>query len=256
LEDKKLKGGFVMFRRAAVFVLSIFGVMVFFNPSSSLAQGKRDLVLASRIIDGTVLTVQGKETGEVDDLIIRRSGKVKKITMEIGGFLIFGEKLVSVKPGKVQIKDEKVVVNLTEEQLENKVEFNYYESGLRPGYYYRTRPYYYAPRPYYAPYRPYPQTRSEQGEEWAHSPGRFLASVIMDRLLVNHEGISIGRLEDLLIDKDEYRVEKILLSSEEIRGEDSYVEIPYEPLGFGPYGLIYDISVEKLKNLPEYPYED
>ena len=243
----------MMHKRNMIFSLSILGVFLLFHPLTSSAQGKRDLLLVSGIFDASVLTIDGEETGEVDDLVMRRSGKVKKITVELGGFFGLGEKLVGIRSKKVRVKNGTAVVDLTREQLENKVEFDYKRRGLRPDYFYKSWPNYYSPPPYKGSY--YGRRReTKEGEEWAHSPGRFLASIVLDRRLINHRGIRIGEIRDLLIDKEEFEVKKIILSADEFRGEGSHVALPYEPLGFGAYGLVYDISVEELKDLPEYPY--
>jgi hypothetical protein len=49
-------------------------------------------------------------------------------------------------------------------------------------------------------------------------------------------------------------VEKIIISSVEILGKDIHVALPYKPLGFTPYGLIYDIMPGRLKDFIQ-PYE-
>jgi sporulation protein YlmC with PRC-barrel domain len=51
---------------------------------------------ATKIIDAVVKNDRGEEVGEVDDLIMSRNGKVKKVILSVGGFLKIGEKLVAV----------------------------------------------------------------------------------------------------------------------------------------------------------------
>jgi hypothetical protein len=156
------------------------------------------------------------------------------------------------------MKNGNVALEVTEQQLEKKSEFNYNPHGLRPDYYYRGRPYtgryryplrgyyYYGPNiPINPPMEPY---------EWTCSPSRFLASTVMNRRLINEEGKDIGRVKDLMINLDNNKVEKIIISSVDILGEDTHAALPYEPLGFGAYGLVYDIMPGKLKD-HIYPYE-
>lgn len=119
------------------------------------------------------------------DLIIRRSGKAKKLTVEFGGFLDIGDKLVALP----------------------------------------------------------------------FSPSRFLASAVMNRHIINEEGKRVGRVKDLVINRKNNRVEKIILSSIDILGEDVHVALSYEPLGFTAYGLVYDITLHALKDFI-YPYEE
>jgi sporulation protein YlmC with PRC-barrel domain len=218
------------------------------------------MIPVSRIIDQDVYDGTGKLIGEVDDIIIRRGGKVKKMTVEFGGLLDIGDKLVSLPFKGFSMKNGNVTLDETEQELEKRPEFNYYRQGLRPGYYYRTTPYayrypppgyYYSPGNQDQPGRPHPLIGLF---EWAFSPPRFLASVVMNRLLVNEEGKELGRIKDLLVSRKDNKVEKIIVSSIPHLEEDVHVALLYEPLGFTAYGLVYDISRRKLKDFI-YAYE-
>jgi len=257
--------------KAIVGLIFLIVLLLGFPPGSQAQEGEA-LVLASQIIDQDVYDENQKLIGEVDDMIIRRSGRVKDLTVEFGGFLDMGDKLVAIAFKSTSMKNGGIALEATEQELEKRQEFNYYESNLRPEYYYRPRPrayggpYYGGPyeyrygRPYrYGPYgyRPgysYPGGQ-EMRYELALSPSRFLASVVMDRRLINEEGKGIGTVEDLIINRKDNNVEKIVLSSLDIMGEDVYVALPYEPLGFTAYGLVYDITPKELKDFI-YPYKE
>ena len=148
-------------------------------------------------------------------------------------------------------------------------EFDYYEHGLNPDYYYRSGRYRsygyrYFPPPYprFGPYGRRPsQQRMEpypEGEpyDWAFSPARFLASAVIDRQVVNESGAYIGRVADLLIDVQKAKVLKIILAAGDIRGDDSLAAIPYEPPGITAYGVVCDLSREEIRKMPEYSYAD
>ncbi len=237
-------------------------------PAEIPAQEGNPTILASRIMDYEVYDKNNKQVGYIDDIVIRRSGRATQLIVGIGGFLGIGEKVVSLPFKTVRLEEEKIVLEATEKQLEQKSEFNYLAQGLRPEYYYRIRPYYYAPRTYSGPYprtprgygyygAPHGRTEREPSPpyEWAFSPSRFLASVVMNRRLINEEGRNIGGVKDLVINLEKAQVEKIVISSMEILGEDVYVALPYQPLGFADYGLVYDISPEQLTNFI-FPYEE
>ena len=226
-------------------------------PLQSKAQD--NTIFAGKIIDAEAYDKNQQQIGEVDDLIIRRSGRVKNLTVEFGGFLQIGGKLVSVSFDRFEMKNGSVVIEATEEQLKNRPSIDYYKQGLDPGYYYRTRPYRYAPSYHYGPrdyyYGPGTARRApRESFEWAHSPGRFLASTIMYRRLINEEGREIGKVEDLLIDLEQNEVEKIIISVLDILGEEVYVALSYEPLGITERGLVYDIEPETLKDFI-HPYQ-
>jgi sporulation protein YlmC with PRC-barrel domain len=237
------------------------------------AEESPDLILASKWIDREIFGKAGNQFGEIDDLVIKRSGRVKKVTIEVGGFLGIGDKLVAVSPSELQNlmtkEDGKVVLDTTEQQMEKRSEFDYYRQGLHPDYYYRPR--YYRrygynvyPPPYYGyGYRRYGQQPSEPRMEtypeeephgWTFSPARYLASGFIDRQVINESGAYIGRVADLLVDIKDAKVKKIILKVKDIRGDDSHVAVPYEPPGFTAYGVVYDISVEEIRDLPAYSH--
>lgn len=224
-------------------------------------QGQEDSVLlAGSIIDADVYDEREQLIGEVDDLIIRRSGRVKSLTVEFGGFFDLGDDLVSLPFGAFEMKKGGVAIEATTDELREKPEINYYEKGLRTGYYYQTGPYAgrynYPPQGYYYYYNgPNVPRRPMADFDWAFSPARFLASVIMDRRVVNEERQEIGVVADLALNRETSEVENIIIAAEDVLGEGVYVAVAYEPLGFTPYGLVYDISPEVLKDFV-YPYQE
>lgn len=207
---------------------------------------------ASRIVDGDVYDAKGALIGEVDDLIIRRGGRVKKLTVEFGGFLDIGDKLVALSFKSFSFDGGRISLSLTEEQLKNKKEFDYFSQGLQPAYYYRPRP------PYAGPYR-FPQQSMYYGPDapnpavgpyaWAASPAKFLASTVMDRRLINPSGELLGVVVDLIIDAAASTVSHIVIASDALPTEPERLYLPYQPLDFTAYGLVYEISSTELKEL-------
>lgn len=231
-------------------------LLSFIFPCISNGQEQEPLIPSSRIMDADVYDETEELIGEVDDIVVRRSGKAKKLTVEYGGFYDMGDDLIGLSFKRFNLRDEKVILRLTKEQLQTKPEFSYYERGLRPGYYHRLKPFtgsyrYPPPGYYYGPGRPSPPV---EPYEWAFSPSRFLASAVTNRALINEEGTDIGIVEDLLINLNSNMVEKIVVSSEEILGTDTFVAIPYTALGLTAYGVVYDITPRELKKFPAYTY--
>ncbi len=218
-------------------------------PPGSQGQEEEN-IRASSLMDVDVYDKTEKLIGEVDDIVIRRSGKVKKLAVEFGGFLDIGDRVVGLYFKQFSMKNGTVVLDVTEQQLEKKPEIDYFRDGLRRDYYYRTRPfagYYHYPPPhhYFGPNGP---GKRMEPNEWIFSPERFLVSAVLNRHVINEEGKDIGRLEDLVIDKNDNKVEKIVLSVVDNINENTYVAVPYEPLGFSAYGLVYDIMPRRLKD--------
>ena len=61
------------------------------------------MIQAGNWIDREIYGKNGNQFGEIDDLVIKRSGKVKKVTIEVGGLLDIGDKLVAVSLGSCRI---------------------------------------------------------------------------------------------------------------------------------------------------------
>ena len=68
----------------------------------SRAEESSDMILASKWIDHEIYGKTGKQIGEIDDLVIKRSGKIKKVTIDVGGFLGINEKLVAVSAKELE----------------------------------------------------------------------------------------------------------------------------------------------------------
>jgi hypothetical protein len=262
----------MMNKRRLLFIgASMIFLMVLVALPAFAQSGDTGGLLASEVIDRDVY--QNKEIiGEVDDIIIRRSGRVKKITIEFGGFLDIGDKLVGLSFSEFDLRaNGDIALEIGEEALNKKPEFKYYENDLPTDYYYRTPVGPYGPYRAYSPYGYYepgswheemppryhggPHYR-RQPDYWARSPERFLASAVMDRPVLGADGTLIGWLEDLLINVEKKKVEKLIVSAERHLGDNGYVALDYEPLGFTPHGISLDITMAELKNQSAYPYEE
>jgi sporulation protein YlmC with PRC-barrel domain len=252
-------------KRKAVWLTGIIACLLILTGLSA-AQESGNTLYATKIIDIGVYDSNGHAIGEVDDLVVRRNGKIKIVTMDVGGFLNIGAKLVAYPFGKLTFERDKVVVDATEQQLEKRKEFNYYEQGLSAGYYYGPYPPYANPvyGPYYGRYYgpawganvPYQGMKRKRydAELWAYSPGRFLASVVIGRRIINPDGQPLGEIKDLTID-EKGKVEKIVIEAD-LLGDGIYVALPYEEPGFTYYGIVYDITSDELAKMPKVDYKE
>jgi sporulation protein YlmC with PRC-barrel domain len=96
----------------------------------------------SAVIDQSVYNPQGQELGDMEDLVIKRNGSVKKALITTDGFLDVGEKLVAVNYKALKITDGKMILDSTKKQLEDRPEFDYRQNDLFTNYSYRLYPYY------------------------------------------------------------------------------------------------------------------
>jgi sporulation protein YlmC with PRC-barrel domain len=85
-------------------------------------------VLASNIIGATVYGPDGKDVGDVSDMLLSQEGQVSGVVIGVGGFLGIGEKSIAVPfTAVMKTADEngkiKLSVNLTKDQVESAPDF-------------------------------------------------------------------------------------------------------------------------------------
>jgi sporulation protein YlmC with PRC-barrel domain len=246
-------------RIAGISIAIVFFVLAM--PGLSWAQERSaNTFFAAGIIDRPVYDKQGKKIGEVDDLVVSRLGRVRKVTVDVGELVNMGEKIIALPFDEIGFqKDGKIDTDLTKEKADGMPEYNYTKKGLECVYY-GGCPYYPFNYPgsvyFYGPYyhRP-PGGQLNPSSVWSYFPPRFLASTVIKRTLINDRGEIIGEIDDLVIGRDG-KVEKLVISSEQYLGEDKYVTVPFEPLGFTPLAVVYRITPEKLRSLPKFPYKN
>jgi sporulation protein YlmC with PRC-barrel domain len=246
-------------RIAGVSILVLFCTLAVLHQSWA-QERSANTFFATRIIDQPVFDKQGGKIGTVDELVVSRLGKVRKVTLDVGEMVNMGEKIIALPFDEISIqKDGKIDADLTKERADRMPEYNYAKKGLECVYYggcpyypsnYPGSSYFYGP--YY--YRP-PGGQLNPSSVWFYFPYRFLASTVIKRTLINDRGEIIGEIDDLVIGRDG-KVEKLVISSEEYLGEDKYVTVPFEPLGFTPFAVVYKITPVELRNLPKFPYKD
>ena len=248
---------------------------------------------ASVIIDHTVVNSSGQELGEIEDLVIRQNGKVKKVVLSIGGFLDIGDRLVGVRFRSLKFEsDQTIVYDATLKEMMDYPKFDFRERGIYRGYYYRPYlfdraygpyggdyappaiPYEdrYGPRPHYGRmdvpgYYRYPygyppdryphdvrHRRPYRPWDWAFFPDRMISSVLLGQNVINQKGQELGEIDDLIISAQGKVVDLIISAGGVLGIGDKLVSLRYKPIGFTAYGIIYDISRSELQDKPPYRY--
>jgi len=238
---------------------------------ASGAEGKGDQEgwRAGKIIDEAVKNARGEELGEVDDLIMSRNGKIKKVILSVGGYLGIGNRLVPVPFKSLRVGEKgDIVYDVTRQQLENHPVFSYRREGLFEYYYAPYPPYghlglrppsgYRLYPPYGQPYAPFPpqgRTKGEYGPwEWEYYPERLRISAILNRIVLNDKGEEVGEVDDLIIDR-KGKVEQIILSVGGFLGlDEKLVVMPFKPLKITDLGIVYNVGKQGLKDRPAFRY--
>lgn len=90
-----------------------------------LTEESGDQVLADRLLGMPVVDMAGEEIGEVDDILLNKSGEVAGLVLTTGQVLGLGGKTIAVSWQDVSSAEnaESITLNLTEEQLAAAPEF-------------------------------------------------------------------------------------------------------------------------------------
>jgi sporulation protein YlmC with PRC-barrel domain len=225
------------------------------NPLRVEKADTHPMVRASKLIDQAVYNEQSEEIGEIDDLIISRNGKIKKVILSVGEFVGVGERLVAI-PFRSVKRDGTghVVYNVGREQLRDYPRFDYRKEGLYG------EPYYPSPlfSTGYSPYASLPPRMRCRGESipwaWEYYPERLRVSALLDRGVLNNTGQEVAELSELMI-SPEGRVEQIILDAGGfLRIDEKLVAVPFKPLKITDLGIVYNITKEQLQKSPVFSY--
>jgi sporulation protein YlmC with PRC-barrel domain len=204
---------------------------------------------ASRIIDHPVKNDRREELGKVDDLIIRRNGRVKEAILSVGPFLGRGDRLVAVSFSVLKM-DEKgdILYRVTKEQLEKHPVYTY-RSNYPYGLYSSPDP----PRPpTYDLYLPGRERYYPYARGWIpFSPDRMSLSRLLGMTLIGDQGEPMGQVDDFIIHFEEGKIEKIILWVNDILKERR-VALPFLPLELSPWGIYYHVTREQIDLMPEF----
>ena len=225
---------------------------------------------ASKIIDTSVKNTRGEDLGEVDDLIMSRNGKIKKVILSVGGFLGVGDRLIAVPFKSLQIQEKGTIVYpVTKQQLENHPVFTYKAEGFDQYYYSPPPPYgsFGLAPPGYQGYFPYgyPQGPSPGGRfkgeygpwGWEYYPDRLRVSGILNRSFWNEAGQDLGEIDDLIIGQNA-KAETLILAvgaGAFLESEQKLVALHFKPLKVDGAGIVYKVTRQQLKEFPEFHYE-
>jgi sporulation protein YlmC with PRC-barrel domain len=114
--------------------------------ASVLLQETPDDYLAHQDLIGTsIRNTQNDTIGEVEDLVVEKSGRLKGVVVGVGGFLGIGEKHVALAWNEIQMREPErsgavtrarhplMVVNVTKDQLRQAPEFKRVTDVRRDG---------------------------------------------------------------------------------------------------------------------------
>ena len=75
-------------------------------------------ITIDQLDDYDVYGVGGEEIGEVDDVLVDQTGQPVALAIEVGGFLGVGGKEVIVPLEQISVQSERVILDMSREQIE------------------------------------------------------------------------------------------------------------------------------------------
>jgi sporulation protein YlmC with PRC-barrel domain len=101
--------------------------------SAPAAAARASQVDTQKLIGRDVHNPAGDTIGEIETVVLDKSGQVKYVVVGVGGFLGVGEREVALPWRDLQVSDNgaRVVVNMSKDQLAGMPAYSYPESGRR-----------------------------------------------------------------------------------------------------------------------------
>jgi len=87
--------------------------------------GSLETLGSEEIVGKTVVSQQGEEIGEIDDVVMDEASQQQLAVVDVGGFLGVGEKTVAVSFDQLQLSDDgRIRSDLTRETLQSQPEYD------------------------------------------------------------------------------------------------------------------------------------
>ena len=195
------------------------------TPSSQTAksQERRNDMRASELIGKNVRNQEGKDIGEVEDVLVNmKSGRVQYTVLSFGGFLGMGDKLFAIPMDSFDRSQQRdhLVLNVSEERLKKAEGFdkdkwpNYRED---PGFFERVRSAFNS------------QTTEDDTREGYRNTMRL--SELLGEDVNDSQGRDIGEVEDIVVDMGRGRISYVALDFDAPGdSEDRLIPVPLSAL--------------------------
>lgn len=231
--------------------------------SLQLAQAQNSGVDAKKLIGRDVKNMQNETIGEIESVHINGAGKVDAVVVSVGGFLGVGERLVAISWSELQIapNGEKVVVNMTKDQLKAQAPYQYADQKYRGTVFGDSTP---RPAPQARPGAPDDRrtmtdnARPRTGGPF-NSAGDVAASALVGATVKNGQNETVGSIDDVYVDPNG-NAKSVVISVGGFLGVGArHVNIPWSAVKVqrdGDRSLVVLINATKdtLKAMPEYKY--
>jgi hypothetical protein len=215
---------------------------------------------AKKLIGRNVKNPANDTVGEIESVYINADGKVDSVIVGVGGFLGVGERLVRVAWKDLQISDngEKVVVNMTKDQLKAMPPYNYRDVKTR-GQVFNDTGVYMPDRATTAERTTAPQTASAESTGDFNAQGQLSGNAFIGAKVHNAANETVGSIEDIYLDT-KGAVQLVVVSVGGFLGVGTKnVAVKWSDLKLGRDGksllLTTNWTKDSLKAMPDFKYQ-
>ena len=229
---------------------------------------------ARKLIGRNIKNAQNETIGEIKSIYIGKDGKVDSVMVSVGGFLGVGNREVRIAWSDLKISDngEKVMVNMTKDELKAKPEYKYTNESYRGQVFTDTGPWTARPsdtarsgdrmadstKPADRTSRPADQASTTSTGDF-NASGDMSANAIVGATVRNENHESVGKVVDLYVDNSG-AIKTAVVSVGGFLGVGSKdVAVKWNELKFSRDGKSLVITTnwtkDSLKAMPDYKYE-
>ena len=218
---------------------------------------------ARKLIGRNIKNAQDETIGEIKSIYLSADGKVDSVIASVGGFLGIGDREVRIKWSDLHISDngEKVMVNMTKDQLKGQPAYRYANESWRGQVFNDTGPY----RDTRADNRPAGDRMASTGNAATTSTGDFNAQgemsgeALIGATVRNQANESVGKVEDVYVD-NAGAIKTVVVSVGGFLGMGTKdVAVKWSDLKFNRDGrslvIMTNWTKDSLKAMPDYKYE-
>ncbi|SEQ74363.1 PRC-barrel domain-containing protein [Nitrosomonas sp. Nm51] len=198
---------------------------------------------AKKLLEMDIVDGNSNDLGKIDDLVLSHNEKATYAIVSAGGLLGIGDKLIAVPLNDLKIneQDEKIVVNLSEDQLKSIPEFKYEYVGDRN---------------YQTDNRP---VDSSGNSKYSATNIDFdiNAKKLFDSTVIDRNGKELGEIEDFVLD-DKNTVTYTIVSVDGILGMgDKSVAIPFQAFRMNETNnkMILNATEKQLEQAPGFKFK-
>lgn len=197
---------------------------------------------AKKLLEMDIVDGNDNDLGKIDDLVLSHNEKVTYAIVSAGGLLGIGDKLIAVPLNDLKIneQDEKIVVNLSEDQLKSIPEFKYEYVGDRN---------------YQTDNRP---ADSSGNSKYSATNIDFdiNAKELFDIAVLDQNGNELGGIEDFVLDNND-KVTYAIVSVGGVLGiGDKLVAVPFQSLRMNETKnkMMLNVTQKQLKQASEFKF--